>query len=655
MRLPRAAFIFAAAASAAQNDPYARMQFPNRAGLDHFRSLKFGLFIHYGPVSQWGTEISFPLTCSAFPCVTRGPANVEITINDTAQLAAHREAYAALATTFNPTKFDAVSLAAIARGAGFRYVTYTAEHCDGFSNWNATQNRNYSIMTTPFGRDIVGELLAAFRAADVRAGVYVCPSTWNNDLYWAPDAQTAFGGCCSPNYDPLSGDPADAARWDAYVRYLHKQVQELIDGYAPSHFWFDSGTSGKVDTRLEELVGSMRAANPDVVMHVRDGGVWHDYIEPNDHSEAIVGAILGLSYSSAGDAFEVPGTLGEQWAYDPKATYKSAATVIKDLVGIVSKGGNYLMNIGLDSTGVWAPDALVTLANLTTWFAFCGEAIHNTSKTWPYAWGDGCESRASCSACTTFGRFSFFTLPPAPLADTPDPTLWFTASDLEPWTYVFFFAPPPNGTLLIPPFKPATLAAPPVTVKRLTQASGPVDVHWSLGSAGLFVDVGTLALQLVALTTYYRNYSSSSVDRAPCATRDCTVYTQASYTSAGDEGACLTPAGAAAAAEPTVALNLFFNGAVDNMAAPTPPADGQTWSRVDDECSIFVNDGAGRWPVEVWHNVALSDYWTLASPTSRASAAASGYVRVSSLGFVADTAPPPSAESYAYVLRVEWA
>ena len=114
----------------------------------------------------------------------------------------------------------------------------------------------------------------------------------------------------------------------------------------------------------------MRAANPDVVLHVRDGGIYHDYVEPNDHSEAIVEGILGLSYAAAGDKFEVPGTLGEQWSYDPHATYKDASTVINDVVNIVAKGGNYLMNIGLDSTGVWDPKAVKTLNDLATWMSY---------------------------------------------------------------------------------------------------------------------------------------------------------------------------------------------------------------------------------------------------------------------------------------------
>ena len=93
--------------------------------------------------------------------------------------------------------------------------------------------------------------------------------------------------------------------------------------------------------------------------------------------------------SVTGDKFEVPGTLGEQWAFDPRASYKDAPTVIRELIAIVAKGGNYLMNIGLDPTGVWAPAALATLAGMTRWFEYAGEAIHGSAPQWPYAFQEG--------------------------------------------------------------------------------------------------------------------------------------------------------------------------------------------------------------------------------------------------------------------------
>ena len=264
---------FFVSVSSINTGSYSPFNFPNVAGLNLFDSAKFGLFIHWGPVSQWGTEISFPLVCDRFPCTVKVAGNENLIINTPDELKAHRLAYAQLAQTWNPSRFNATRLADIAFDAGFRYVTYTAEHCDGFSGWNATQNYLYSSVSSPlFKRDIVGELLAAFRKRGLRAGVYFCPSTWNNDLYFAPDALTSFGNCCSPNYNPLAS-PENSARWSKYIKYLHTQVRELIVQYAPDHFWFDSGTyPPEVDTHIEQLVPEMRSANPNVVLHVRDGG-----------------------------------------------------------------------------------------------------------------------------------------------------------------------------------------------------------------------------------------------------------------------------------------------------------------------------------------------------------------------------------------------
>jgi alpha-L-fucosidase len=653
--LAAAAAAAARAAALPSSAAYAHMDFPG-PGLPLFDQAKFGLFVHWGPVSQWGTEISFPLVCTGFPCDTVGPGNAPITLHNESELATHRAAYRALASTFNPVNFDAAALADIAYGAGIRYITYTAEHCDGFSGWNATQNRAYSSVATPFGRDIVGELLPAFRARGMRAGVYVCPSTWNNDLYWWPNATTSFGQCCVPNYDPL--DAAMAPVWARYVDYLHTQVTELTEQYAPDHFWFDSGTyPPAVDTHIETLVPAMRAANPNVVLHVRDGGVWHDYVEPNDHSEAVVDAILGLAYASSGDKFEVPGTLGDQWAYDPHAIYKSAPTVLRDLIPIVAKGGNYLLNIGLDSTGVWAPAALTTLANLTSWFAFAGEAVHGTQPAWPYSYA-GCYFTQSADASATYVLF----WNPGSASREHRATLRRRRGGARgvslptgPCFTQGYDAVSGADTLaiLLPPYKPSTLRSTPRAVSRLT-AAGVEPVSWSLTEAGLAANLtGVAPASDVALTTFFLATNSSAADRAPCALRDCAVYTSDGYVAEAVEGSCLRSA-AAPSGEETVPVTLFYNGGWDNMGAAAAPADGQAWGAVDVECFAYVASGAGRVALEVWHSAALGDFWTLASDASRARAVQLGYVRVSGVGYI-DAAPTePAVEAYAYVLRIDF-
>lgn len=157
--LPRAAAAVAAAvaagatlAAAALPGDAAPWVFPNAAGIGPFSAARFGLFIHWGPISQWGDEISFPLVCTAFPCTVQAANRSSLVINNAAELAAHRQAYHDLALTFNPTAFNATALAQLAWAAGFRYVTPTIQHCDGFSLYASAINAGYSMSITPYGR-----------------------------------------------------------------------------------------------------------------------------------------------------------------------------------------------------------------------------------------------------------------------------------------------------------------------------------------------------------------------------------------------------------------------------------------------------------------------------------------------------------------------
>eukprot|EP01079_Euglenida_sp_SAG-EU17-18_P006201 gene6201-6034_t len=256
-----------------------------------FKDAKLGMFMHWGPVSQWGTEISFPLVCTQFPCSPQGPGNHPVHITDAAELSAHRSAYAALADTFDPTDFNATAMAAAARAAGFRYLIYTAVHCDGFLNWPSNLSA-YSVANTPWGRRGRGtysELVAAFRAAGLKVGAYVCPSLWNSDAYWAPDALSSPGPVCTPNYLPAS----DAARWGQFTSFLQGLVRELVDLYQPDAFWFDcSNSPPDTDTHLEAVLATIRGANPDAVVNVR-GGMWSDYTESNDQSEHLANVVFG--------------------------------------------------------------------------------------------------------------------------------------------------------------------------------------------------------------------------------------------------------------------------------------------------------------------------------------------------------------------------
>jgi hypothetical protein len=397
--------------------------------------------------------------------------------------------------------------------------------------------------------------------------------------------------------------------------------------------------------------------------------------------------------------------------------YKDAGTVVASLLHVFTKGGNLLMNIGPDSTGVWAPEAVATLRNLSTWMSINSEAVAPTvAPLFPYAW----------TGATPGGvPFQFY----------------FAGSTTASTAYVFLVPDPgaavtPASPVIISHFKPATLAAPPTSVSVL-RSGGAAPVAYTFNSTGLVFAAGdVMAPAPVILGTYFHNYSVSSadavraraargdewpqvwwkaggaagrrggapratpptnappgaratgaasvsraarlaarlaagvgapaagavtVDRAPCGDRGCSVYTSAGYTFVRAEGVCyrtaLLPGGAAA-----VPVQLYFNGATDNLGASAPPADGQTWQDVDVECWAYAAPGAGLIPLELWHAPALSDYWTLADPASRAEAAAAGYTLVGTVGYVEAAAgggltpaqQADAAAAYAYVLKVQW-
>eukprot|EP00939_MAST-03C_sp_MAST-3C-sp1_P003408 g3408.t1 len=350
--------------------------------LDRFRALKYGMFMHNGPVTQWGTEISFPLVCTSFPCSPKGPGNVDVNISTPQELKAHREKYAALSKTWNPSRFNATDIAIKAKAAGFKYLVYTTVHCDGFANWPSNVTA-YNVMNTPFGRDLYGELVDALRAHGLLVGAYVCPSLWNNDDYWAPDASTANGPVCAPNYN-ITAEPD---RWGKYVQTMHGMVQELVERYAPDLFWIDCNNAPpNTDTRIEALLAGIRNANSGALVMTRNG-VFSDYVDLTDQSEANVKAIMGQAAIRSGVVFEVGTVLQEskQWAFDPNSLQKDPSQILANLMMIAAKGGNYLVNVAPGPTGEWPPSALRVLEEMHEWMDANREAFGNaTSPMYPY-------------------------------------------------------------------------------------------------------------------------------------------------------------------------------------------------------------------------------------------------------------------------------
>ena len=305
-----------------------------------WREARFGLFIHWGPVSLKGTEISWSRANSNPLCPNKGPIPVEV--------------YDNLYKSFNPTLFNAAEWAAVAKEAGTRYVVLTAKHCDGFCLW-PTETYDYHIGNTPFGRDVCGELAEAVRGAGLRIGWYYSPMDWRD-----PDCRT------ERNAD--------------YVKRMQGQIGEILTRLGRIDLlWFD-WDGGTIPWDQEETYRIVREAQPAIVVNNRldcsfgglsadrDIGPHADYLTP----EQVIGA-----YNDK-QPWETCMTLGTQWSWKPDDTIKTVDEVIRILAGCAGGDGNLLLNVGPMPDGRIEPRQVDVLKGVGAWLAGRGESIYGT-------------------------------------------------------------------------------------------------------------------------------------------------------------------------------------------------------------------------------------------------------------------------------------
>src|ERR1017187_4511972 len=210
------------------------------AAVDHWRSLRFGMFIHWGPVSLTGHEIGW----------SRGAETLV-------------EVYDQLYQQFNPTNFNADEWVNLAKAAGMKYIVLTTKHHDGFCLWD-TKLTDYNIMHTPFHRDVVKELAAACRKQGIEFGTYYSVTDWY-DQDW-------------PVTSPAGKVKREKSDLDAYEKYLQGQITELIKNYGPLlTIWND--VPAMYGKRGAATIKMVRTLQPDILINNRtgDGG---DYDTP---------------------------------------------------------------------------------------------------------------------------------------------------------------------------------------------------------------------------------------------------------------------------------------------------------------------------------------------------------------------------------------
>ncbi len=329
---------------------------PPPAALARWQAMRFGLFIHWGPVSLKGTEIGW----------SRGRA---VPIDE----------YDQLYRRFNPTRFDANAWVATAKDAGMKYLVITSKHHDGFCIWDS-QYTDYDILATPLKRDILRELSTACKQQDVMFCTYHSVCDWYHPDY--------------PLGSPGGKTKKPSPNMDRYVKYLHDQTAEIIRKYGPiGIMWFDGEWESPWTHAMGiDLYKHIRAQQSDILINNRvDKGrrgmqgmtkekqFLGDYATP----EQQVGGF------NRDEPWESCITICRQWAWKPNDEMKSLKQCIDTLIQVVGGDGNLLLNVGPMPDGRIEPRQVARLREIGQWLDQYGVAVYGT-RGGPYKpghWG----------------------------------------------------------------------------------------------------------------------------------------------------------------------------------------------------------------------------------------------------------------------------
>ncbi len=314
-----------------------------------FRNDKFGMFIHWGPYSLLAGEWQghrIPVGTEAEWIMQR----FNIPVRD----------YREMARGIKPVNFNATEWVSLAKAAGMKYLVITAKHHDGFAMYHSAVSQYNIVDWAGFPRDPLKELSTACAAAGIRFCVY-----YSHREDW--DDPDGYGN--NWDYD------RSQKHFERYLERKSKpQLRELLTNYGPlGLIWFDRG----MDTpeHALEFVNLVHSLQPKCLINGRVGGYGQellgDYQDLTDN---------GMPPGGLDEYWETPQTLNTTWGYSKfDQQWKSPANVIQRLVEIVSKGGNYLLNIGPMADGTVPSPSVQTLEKVGAWMQQNGDSIYGTS------------------------------------------------------------------------------------------------------------------------------------------------------------------------------------------------------------------------------------------------------------------------------------
>ena len=347
-------------ARAMEGDPYAgETPAQHDTRMAWWREAKFGMFIHWG---------IYAVPAGNFDGKPIGDIGEWIMFNG--QIPVDR--YRAYAKDFNPVKYDPAAWVALAKEAGMRYMVITAKHHDGFALFPSAASTWNIADATPWKKDLIAPLAAAARTQGLHFGLYYSQAQdWCNP-----------GGAKYGQPDGAGWDESQKGSFATYVDQIAvPQVKEILTRYQPDVLWWD--TPHLMTPERAAKLAKLLPLRPGIITNNRLGGGFKGDTETPEQQIPATGIAGGRDW-------ETCMTMNDTWGFkQDDHNWKPLATLIRNLVDIASKGGNYLLNVGPNAQGEIPPESIERLKGVGPWMKTNGDSIYGTHAS-PFkrlAWG----------------------------------------------------------------------------------------------------------------------------------------------------------------------------------------------------------------------------------------------------------------------------
>ncbi|ARN57261.1 alpha-L-fucosidase [Sedimentisphaera salicampi] len=358
--------------------PYAdETQQQRNQRMDWWRDAHFGMFIHWGVYSvPAGIYEGHKVKGIGEWIMNRGKIPVA--------------EYKEYSEDFNPVNYDPDKWVRLAKNAGMKYIVITSKHHDGFALFDSKVTDWDVVDSTPYGKDLLKPLAEACRKHGIKLGFY-----YSQAQDWCHTGGSAMrvpakGGWDNPKAEKIdkftaahSGhwDPAQLGSMDEYIKNIAApQVREILTNYGDiAVLWWD--TPRDMNKERADMLQPIISLQPGIITNDRLGGGYPgDLKTPEQYIPA-----TGLDYD-----WEACMTMNDTWGFKSyDHNWKSAKTLIRNLVDITSKGGNYLLNVGPTSKGEIPQESVERLKKIGKWMSVNSRSIYETTAS-PFAklsWG----------------------------------------------------------------------------------------------------------------------------------------------------------------------------------------------------------------------------------------------------------------------------